>query len=67
MLVDSIHQPYRTGAPASRPPKQVLVISATERETNTILTTLSARQRTEALLVAANIVRNMFTNPILHD
>lgn len=42
------------------PLKQVLIISATEREVSAILTTLSPRQRTEVLLVATKVIKSMF-------
>jgi hypothetical protein len=67
MLTDSRRQSGRVGRPAPHFPKQVLVVDATEREINTIMTTLSPRQRTEALLTAAHIIRTMFTDPIRHD
>jgi hypothetical protein len=47
-----------------KPPQQMLIINATEREVNMILTTLSPRQRTEVLLKASTIIRNMFVDPI---
>jgi hypothetical protein len=64
MLVNSGRQIGGIGSPSRSLPKQVLVINATEREVNTILTTLSPRQRTEVLLTATNIVKNMFIDPV---